>query len=76
MEWLAEYTQELEPPLALGGLWGLSCHAALVGLSDAALREMEEECEEGAREDGEGGLLVRHAGPVTARSLVVSLFSR
>jgi len=73
VECLAEYTQGLQPAQALGGLFGLSCHPALAGLSIAALREMEEE-EVEAEVGGEGGkerVRVRHEGPVTQRSLAV-----
>lgn len=71
MDCLAEYTQGLEPAQGLGGLFGLSCHPALAGLSIAALREMEEEEVEAGGGEGEERVRVRHEGPVTQRSLAV-----
>jgi len=61
---LGKYTASLDPPHSLSGLFSLSHHASLMGLTDAAFREVEDAAEGGGEE-----LRVRHAGPVTQKSL-------
>ena len=64
---LSNYTAALEPPQPLTGLFSLSQHPALIVLSIAAFREIEAAAEE---KEGEHSVVVRHAGPVTQKSLV------
>lgn len=65
---LANYTSSLKPPYLLNTSFSLSFHSDLAGLSNAAMREIEEE---GIAARGEKQIRVRHAGPVTQKSLVV-----
>lgn len=65
---LANYTSSLKPPYLLNTSFSLSFHSILAGLSNAAMREIEEQ-EIAAR--GEKEVRVRHAGPVTQKSLLV-----
>lgn len=66
---LADYTSSLKPPYLLNTSFSLSFHSVLAGLSNAAMREIEEE--EIAAAQGEKQVRVRHAGPVTQKSLLV-----
>lgn len=62
---LAAYTGGLDPPQALTGLFSVSCNPSLSAVSIAAFREVED-----AAEDKEpGSVAVRHAGPITMKSL-------
>ncbi len=63
---LAAYTSGLDPPQALTSLFSLSQNPTLSALSIAAFREVED-----AVEDKQpGSVAVRHAGPITMKSLV------
>ena len=67
---LASYTSGLDPPQALTGLFSLSHHPNLAALSIAAFREVEEDAMEGdGRRPGSSVVAVRHAGPITMKSL-------
>lgn len=62
---LATYTSGLDPRQLLTGLFSLSQNPTLSALSIAAFRELED-----AAEDKQpGSVAVRHAGPITMRSL-------
>lgn len=70
------YAESLEPKYSLTGLFSLSFHSALAGLSIAAFRGIEDraiEVEDVMDIDGEwpAGVKERHPGPVTQRSLTV-----
>ena len=67
---LANYTSSLKPPYLLNTSFSLSFHSDLAGLSNAAMREIEDE-EIAARGDKEVEVRVRHAGPVTQKTLLV-----
>lgn len=67
LPYLATYTSSLQPPHLLQTCFSLSFHSVLASLSDAALRELEEQ-DIAAR--GESEVRVQHAGPVTQRSLL------
>ncbi|KAL9100279.1 MAG: hypothetical protein Q9163_004324 [Psora crenata] len=56
---LGQYTASLSPSLDLAHLFSLSHHLGLAGLSIAAFRELED------------GADIKHAGPVTQRSLAL-----
>ena len=65
---LSSLLESLTPPQALPSLFSLSHHQALCTVSIATFRELEDK----AVEDGNGqGIEVRHAGPVTQRSLAM-----
>jgi centromere protein I len=68
LPYLANYTSSLKPPYLLNTSFSLGFHPVLAGLSNAAMREFEER-EIEAR--GEKEIRVRHAGPVTQKSLLV-----
>lgn len=59
---LSTYIESLNTGLNLPTLFDLSCHSVLSRFSIAYIRELED------AEDG--GIRARHAGPVTAKSLV------
>lgn len=62
---LSTYTSRLDPPLPLTSLFSLSHNPNLSALSIAAFREVED-----ATEDKQAGsVAVRHAGPITMKSL-------
>lgn len=62
---LATYTSGLDPPQPFTSLFSLSHNPSLSALSIAAFREVED-----AAEDKQpGSLAVRHAGPITMKSL-------
>jgi centromere protein I len=63
---LRAYVERLSPPQVLQTLFSLSHNPALVGLSIAALRDLEDRSVE---TEMETRISVRHAGPVTQRSL-------
>ncbi|MCJ1456123.1 hypothetical protein MMC28_006482 [Mycoblastus sanguinarius] len=62
---LSSYTSALDPPQPLTGLFSLSHHPMLAALNIAAFREMED----AADEADPGVVSVRHAGPITQKSL-------
>lgn len=63
---LSTYTSGLDPPQPLTSLFSLSYNPNLSALSIAAFREVED-----AAEDKQpGSVAVRHAGPITMKSLV------
>jgi centromere protein I len=69
---LESYTDRLQPPQSLPSLFSLSLHPSLAALSNAALRELEQEDISNAREDSEMDVeKKRHAGPVSQRSLIL-----
>lgn len=62
---LSTYTSGLDPPQLLTSLFSLSHNPNLSALSIAAFREVED-----AAEDKQpGSVAVRHAGPITMKSL-------
>lgn len=61
---LSQYTASLDPPHSLPGLFSLSHHTCLAGLSETAFCEVED----AAAEKGEN-VAVRHAGPITQKAL-------
>ncbi|KAL2039154.1 hypothetical protein N7G274_008203 [Stereocaulon virgatum] len=65
IERLSSYTASLDPPQPLSGLFSLSSNPVLAALSIACFREMEDQAEE----EKPGSVRVRHAGPVTQKSL-------
>ncbi|KFY00890.1 hypothetical protein O988_03035 [Pseudogymnoascus sp. VKM F-3808] len=60
------YVSSLDTGLALPSLFTLSYSPVLCNLSISYLRELEDK----ADEEAEGGIRIRHAGPVTQKSLV------
>lgn len=62
---LATYTKGLDPPQSLTSLFSLSHNPDLSALSIAAFREVED----AAEEKQPGSVAVRHAGPITMKSL-------
>lgn len=63
---LSAYTSRLDPPQPLPGFFSLSHHPTTAALSIAAFREVE-----GAAEENQpGSVAVRHAGPVSQKSLM------
>lgn len=62
---LVTYTGVLDPPQLLTGLFSLSQNPTLSALSIAAFRELED----AAEDRQQGSVAVRHAGPITMRSL-------
>jgi centromere protein I len=82
---LTTYVAKLDTGLALPSLFSLSYSPILCNLSISYVRELEDQAEEAAAKAGttteggaagkhvdtaEGGIQIRHAGPVTQRSLV------
>jgi centromere protein I len=63
---LTSYVPSLDTGLSLQSLFSLSYSPVLCNLSISYLRELEDKAEEAA----EGGIQIRHAGPVTQKSLV------
>lgn len=62
---LATYTSALDPPHSLTSLFSLSHNPTLSALSIAAFREVED----AAEDQLPGSVAVRHAGPITMKSL-------
>lgn len=60
------YVSSLDTGLTLPSLFTLSYSPVLCNLSISYLRELEDK----ADEEAEGGIKIRHAGPVTQKSLV------
>lgn len=62
---LSTYTSGLDPPQPFTSLFSLSHNPDLSALSIAAFREVED----AAEEKQPGSVTVRHAGPITMKSL-------
>lgn len=62
---LSTYTSGMDPPQPLTSLFSLSHHPGLSALSIAAFREVED----GAEDKQPGSVAVRHAGPISMKSL-------